>query len=130
MNLRLEFHDSEVRGVEADADSLRVVFSAAHVHRMDERPGRAAASGYAQSVEMEFPEAMWSGALPDCSGRLSDGRVVFDGVAHPIITLPCSLNGPVSAEFQFSNGAWLSVAASALVCRFTGEPRFVESFAC
>lgn len=130
INAGLEFHDSEVWGVESHANSLTVVFSAAYVHRSSGRPGLDAGSGYAQSVEMEFSDATWVGSLPECVGRLSDGQVVSNGVAKSVIELPYSSCGPVSAELQFTNGSLLSVSASALVCRFTGEPRFIESFSC
>lgn len=130
MNAGLEIHDSEVRSVEANANSLTVAFSAAYVHRSSGRPGFDAGSGYAQSVEMEFSGATWVGPLPECVGRLSDGQVVSNGVARSLIELPYSSSGSVSAEFQFTNGSLLSVSASALVCRFTGEPRFIESFSC
>ena len=130
MNVALEYHDSEVRRVESTADSLTVFFSAAYVHRSTGRPAIDAGSGYAQSVEMLFSGAAWRGPLPECVGRLAAGQVVANGVARSLIDLPHASTGPVAAEFQFANGALLSVTASALVCRFIGEPRFIESFAC
>ena len=130
MNVALEFHDSKVRRVEPNADALTVSFAAAHVHRSTGRPAIDAGSGYAQSVDMVFSGAVWRGPVPECVGRLAAGQVVAHGVARSLIDLPYVSTGPVAAEFQFANGALLSVTASALVCRFIGEPRFIESFAC
>ena len=130
MNGGMELNDYGVRSVEEYTNSLTVAFSAAYEDRSSGRPGFDAGSGYAQSVEMEFSGATWVGPLPECVGRLSDGQVVSNGVARSLIELPYSSSGSVSAEFQFTNGSLLSVSASALVCRFTGEPRFIESFSC
>lgn len=130
LNAAFEFHDSEVRSVEPREDSLIVMFSAAYVHRSTGRPGVHSGSGYVQSVEMEFLGATWDGPTTECVGRLSGGSVISNSMAQSIIELPFSSNGPVSSELQFSNGSLLSVKAQKLVCRFAGEPRFVEILRC
>jgi hypothetical protein len=130
LNVALEFHDSEIRSVEPRGHSLVVTFSAAHVHRGIGGPAADSDSGYIQSVEMEFLEATWEGSLAECVGRLSGGNVISEGIARSRIELPFSSNGPVSSELQLSNGALLSIKAQKLVCRFAGEPRFIEAFRC
>jgi hypothetical protein len=129
-NLCLEFHDSEVRSVEPREGSLTVTFSAAHVHRSNGRPGIDSGSGYVQSFEMQFLGATWHGPTTECVGRLSGGIVISNDKTQSLIELPFSSSGPVSSELQFSNGSLLSVRAQKLVCGFTGEPNFVETFRC
>ncbi|WP_394787224.1 hypothetical protein [Rhodoferax sp.] len=119
-----EFHDSEVRRIAAQDGALQILFAAAFV-----RVGTAS-SGYAQSLEMQFLDARWDGILADCIGRLSDGRLLAGASAQSSIPLPYASAGPVQVELQFSNGARLQIRAASLLCRFTGDPQFVESFAC
>ena len=107
MNAVLEFHDSEVRNVESNANSLTVMFSAAHVHRTDGQSGGDAMSGYVQSLEMKFSGATWIGPVAECMGRLSAGKVVANGVARSRLELPYAFTGNLTAELQFSNGSQL-----------------------
>ena len=60
MTLALQFHDSEVRQVQATGDDLSVEFSAAAVHSSDRQNG---SDGYALNLEMRLTAASWSGAL-------------------------------------------------------------------
>jgi hypothetical protein len=130
LNVALEFHDSEVRSVEPRGDSLIVRFSAAHVHRSAGRLGIDSGSGYTQGVEMQFLQATWEGSMAECVGRLSDGSVISNGTKLLLIELPFSSIGSVRSELKFANGSLLSVNAEKLVCRFIGEPNFVEVFRC
>ncbi|WP_119154032.1 hypothetical protein [Caldimonas tepidiphila] len=131
MNDALLFHDSEVRLAFADGDTLRVQFSAAHVERREAGP-RAGAPvlGYARTLELAFARAAWTGALHECVGRLVQGRLSAAGAAHARLPLPFDAPGPVRCELAFHNGTLLEVEAGAVSCRFTGDPRFVESYAC
>ncbi len=124
MNTVLEFHDSEVRSVKSNADSLTVTFSAAHVLRAD------AVAGYVQSLELKLSSATWIGPVAECVGRLSAGKVVTNGVARSSLELPYTSTGSVTAELQFSNGSLLTITATTLECRLTDEPKFVEAFRC
>ena len=120
----LAFHDSEIHSVAMLADTLTLAFSAAYVQLADKR------SGYMQSVKMEFRQATWVGPTADCVGRLSDGTLWVNGAPQAPLTLPYASAGPVRVELRFSNGANLAISAQAMVCRCTGDPQFVESFAC
>lgn len=130
MGTTLEFHDSEVRAVEADGHQLRVEFSAAHLRGYVRHTGAPAVSGYARAVELRFSAASWSGPLAECVGRLAGGRVVVNGAARSSIVLPHASQGPVRAELQFSGGALLTITAGAMSCRLPADPQFSESFAC
>ena len=130
MNSALEFHDSEVASVHRMGDTLCVRFSAAYVHRSQGRPGFDAGAGYAQSLELRFQQAEWSGDLPSCLGRLSDGRLRDGDDTLSLVPLPYRSRGPVAAELVFQNGEVLSVRSASAALRFTGDPRFVESHAC
>jgi len=124
MHASLEFHDSEVRSTDAQADTLRIIFSAAFVRVAPDQVG------YAQSVEIQCLGAHWNARLADCMGRLSGGRLLVGDSVLSSLALPYASTGPVRLELQFSNGAQLQVHAQSLVCGFTGDPKFVESFAC
>jgi hypothetical protein len=130
MNVALEFHDSEVSAVQPQGEDLSISFSAAYVHRSEGAPGVDAGSGYAQALEILLQRATWSGELRACLGRLSGGHLCSDGQRLPLVPLPYESAGPISVELVFQNGDSLTATAERAVIRFTGEPRFVESFKC
>lgn len=121
---QLEFHDSEVRSIALHNGALTLAFSAAFVQ------ADGAGAGYVQSLEIAGTGAAVDGPLPDGVGRLSQGTLWVGGVALPALTFPCTSHGPVRLELQFSNGTRLVITAATLECGFTGDPKFVESFAC
>jgi hypothetical protein len=122
MQGQLEFHDSEVRSTTLLAGTLTVAFSAACVH--------ADNAGYVQSLVLELTEAAVDGPLTDGIGRLLHGTLWVDGVALPAVRFPYTVSGRVRMELQFANGIHLAISAASLVCRLTGDPHFIESFAC
>jgi hypothetical protein len=124
MQGQLEFHDSEVRSIDMQADALTIVFSAAYVRTP------AAGAGYVQSLVMAFTGASLDGPRADGIGRLSHGMLWVDGVAQTALPFPYTTAGPVRVELRFSNGTHLNILATSLVCRLTGDPQFIESFAC
>jgi hypothetical protein len=130
VNAALEFHDSEVSSVQCTGGTLCVRFAAAYVHHSEGRPGTDAGTGYAQSLELLFHEAQWSGNVQLCLGKLSDGHLRQGEHTMSLVPLPYQSSTPVAAEFAFQNGEGLSVKAASAVIRFTGEPRFIESYAC
>lgn len=127
MNLSLQFHDSEVRDVQATGEGLIVAFSAAAVRSSDRRNG---ADGYVMNLEMLLTRATWSGAPADGVGRLSTGVLSIDDVPISPLPLPFARDGQVEVRLNFANGTLLSIAAAAVALRFSGEPRWVESYAC
>lgn len=124
MQGQLEFHDSEVRSIALQVDVLTLAFSAAFVH------ADGAGLGYVQSLELACTGATVDGPLADSVGRLTHGTLWVDGVARSTLPFPYTAPGPVRVELQFSNGTRLAITAASLACRFTGDPKFVESFAC
>lgn len=122
MQGQLEFHDSEVRSSTLLAGTLTIAFSAACV--------QAENAGYVQSLVLELTEAAVDGPLTGGIGRLLHGTLWVDGVALPAVRFPYTVSGRVRMELQFANGIHLAISATSLVCRLTGDPRFVESFAC
>lgn len=124
MHASLEFHDSEVRSTAAQADTLQIAFSAAWVRLAPDQ------AGYAQSLHIQCLGARWDGSLADCMGRLSGGRLLDGDSVLSSLALPYASTGPVRLELQFSNGTQLQIHAESLVCGFSGDPKFVESFAC
>ena len=123
-NAVLVFQDSYVRRVAAQADGLSVRFSAACVCSPE------GGTRYMPAVELAFSSAQWQGPLTDCVGRLSGGCWGVNGEVHTRLPLPLAASGPVSAEFQFANGAWLRVSAAGLVCRLPAALTLVEDFRC
>lgn len=124
MQGELEFHDSEVRRIALDGDTLTLAFSAAFVQ------AEGAGAGYVQSLVLACTGASVDGPLANGIGRLSHGKLWVDGVALPALPFPYTAPGPVRLALQFSNGTRLAITATTLECRFTGDPKFVESFAC
>ncbi|WP_295950843.1 hypothetical protein [Rhodoferax sp.] len=124
MQGQLEFHDSEVRSIALHGDALTLAFSAAFVQ------ADGAGAGYVQTLELGCTGACVDGPLADGVGRLSSGKLWVEGVALPALPFPYTAPGPVQVELQFSNGTRLAIRAATLECRFTGDPTFVESFAC
>ncbi|WP_367849665.1 hypothetical protein [Rhodoferax sp. WC2427] len=124
MQGQLAFHDSEVRSVVLRADALTLAFSAAFVQ------ADGAGAGYVQSLEIACTGATVDGPLADSVGRLSHGKLWVCGRVLPALPFPYAAPGPVRIELQFANGTRLVVSAATLACRFKGDPKFVESFAC
>ena len=130
MNAALEFHDSEVSKVEANAGSVRVLFSAAYVHRSEGIPGVDNGEGYVQTVELQIAGAIWKGSIDDCVGNISDGDLFVAGMPVRLVPLPFEATDEVRLELQFTNGSTLSTSGSSVHVRQTGEARFIERFAC
>nr|WP_315187570.1 hypothetical protein [uncultured Albidiferax sp.] len=124
MQGQLEFHDSEVRSIALQADTLTLAFSAAFVQ------AESAGTGYVQSLVIACTGATVVGPLADGVGRLSHGKLWVCGRVLPALPFPYAAPGPVRIELQFSNGTRLAISAATLECRFRGDPKFVESFAC
>ena len=128
MNSALEFHDSTVGSAQVVGDSLRILFSAAYVHRSIGRPGVDSGDGCTQSVEMSFGEASFTGSIPECVGNLANGSLVVPGEEMSLVPIPFNSFGPVRAELEFADGSLLTIEASSVSCSPIGEPVFVEHF--
>lgn len=124
MQGQLEFHDSEVHRIELQAGDCRIAFSAASVQ------AQGLGAGYVQSLELRCPGAWVDGPLADGLGRLVQGQVWVQGQALARLPFPYTAPGPVRLLLQFANGVRLDIRADGLLCQFSGEPGFVESFAC
>ena len=128
--LKLAWADSEVRGVEAQGDGLRIDFSAAQAWPVHDGQVLRSEAGYARAVALLFVGARWDGDLADCIGRLSEGRLQIDGRWQSQLALPSAVDGPVQAELRFGNGTPLVVTAQGLRCDWIAGPDFAESYAC
>ncbi len=124
MQGQLEFHDSEVHRIDMREGALTIAFSAAWVQ------AEGVGAGYVQSLVMAFTGATVDGPLADGVGRLSQGKLWVDGLSLPALPFPYTASATVRVALQFSNGVRLEIAANGLVCQFTGDPKFIESFAC
>jgi hypothetical protein len=129
-NIALEFHDSEIAHASVAGTDLLLTFSAAYVHRSSGTPGVDSGQGYLAPLVLAFRGAQFTGDLPRCIGRLSDGRMAGADIPRGLLPLPFTTTNPVHAQLQFTNGATLDVHAAGMDCRITGEERFVESYAC
>lgn len=126
----LQFHDSEVSGVEAVNGDVRVCFSAASVHQSQGATGGEARDGYVSAVELCLHQAAWSGLLGECVGSLSDGELSVDGGLIKSMPLPLQATGNVTLKLAFANGALLCATGTAVHVFQKGSPQFVENFAC
>ena len=129
-NTELQFHDSEVSSVESVNGDVHVSFSAAYVHRSHGTPGGEVSHGYALAVELCLYQAAWSGILNECVGSLSDGALKVDGCSIKLVPLPFQCAGNITLHLQFANGAWLSATGTSVTVFHSGQPLFVEDFAC
>jgi hypothetical protein len=130
MNTALEFHDSEVSIIEVGTRSVRVLFSAAYVHRSEGIPGVDSGEGYVQAVELQMVNATWRGRLEECIGNISDGDLFVAGTPVRLVPLPFEATDEIRLELQFTNGAALWASGTSVHIRQTGEARFIERFAC
>lgn len=130
--LLLDFQESQVSGIHAAGDDLRVVLSAAHVLC---RAGHFAQApeetgGYLAPVVLVFRQARWQGELPLAMGRLAEGELWMRGQRLRRLPLPCESTTPVRARLVFANGVVLEIEADALACPLSGDERFTASLAC
>lgn len=126
----LQFHDSEVSGVEAVNGDVRVSFSAAAVRRSQGATGWEACDGYVQAVELCLHQAAWPGLLNECMGNLSAGELRVDGGLIKSVPLPFQATGHVTLKLAFVNGAALCASGTAVRVSQKGPLPFVENFAC
>ena len=130
MNTAIEFHDSEVSIIEANAESVRVLFSAAYIHRSEGIPGVDSGEGYVQAVELQIANATWKGMIGECVGKISDGDLFVAGTPVRLVPFPFEAADEVRLELQFTNGATLCASGTSVHIRHTGEARFIERFGC
>lgn len=126
-----QLSDSEVSEVQQHAERVTLHFSAATARALGRQPGEApSAWGYAQGVILDVHQArvvQWEGFA---SGRIAQGRLLQEGTQVLSLTLPAQESVASVWELRFANGAVLVLAAQAWQCRFVGEARFQESYAC
>jgi hypothetical protein len=129
MNAALEFHDSHVETIQADADrSVSLHFSGAYIHTSVGQPGIDLGTGHSQQARLSFSEARFAGDLAQCVGALSNGALMANGHSMSLLPVPYSFRGPVTAEFTFQNGVSIRIDASAVECTVFGPTEFVEAF--
>ena len=128
MNAAIDLHDSEVQSIELRNGDLRVVLSAAYVHRSSGRPGIDPGTGWLQTAELLFRGVEAPVETMQFSGRVSDGSVSVAGETLSLLPIPLSAAGEVTASFAGANGQVLSFAAASVQCSVYGEPRFVENY--
>jgi len=130
MNAALEFHDSEVSSVVADAGQASIRFSAAYVHRSVGIPGVDSGAGYTQAIEISLYQPIWVGPLPECIGKLSDGQIEVNGQTLSLVPVPYTAEGQISLTMTFANGSEFSSSAKGIEVKQAGAPRYVEAFSC
>jgi hypothetical protein len=124
MSLVLEFHDSEVRDVSADAGSVRVRFSAASVLAADgER-------GWLPAVALMLSGATLDGDAAHAFGKLSEGRLRHDGQAVTRLAIPGTLAGDLELALRFANGTSLALRGHALTLAASDDTRFAPDMSC
>jgi len=65
-----------------------------------------------------------------CVGRLSDGRLLIDGLQPADVIVPSLCSGRIDLQLTFANGAQLDVAGSAVQLFIDGAPEVVEHLHC
>ena len=129
MNVALEFHDSEVAGVRAVAETVRLELRPAYIHRSSGTPGRDAGEVFLQPAEVVFSSAVHSEAEGPCIGALSDGIITVNGKPFSnMVPVPFRESGDVVASFTFVSGGVLSISGSAVSCVTSGDGKFLEKY--
>lgn len=126
-----QLSESEVSEAHQHADRVTLHLSAVTARALGAQPGEApSAWGYVQGVILDLHQAQvqqWDGFA---AGRIAQGRLTQDGQPLLSIPLPVVRMVPNHLELRFANGAVLELTAQAWQCRFGGEARFRESYAC
>jgi hypothetical protein len=124
MSFALEFHDSEVRRVAADGDTLRIEFSAAAVR------GPGTAHGWLPTVVATLSQAAWTGDATQAFGKLSDGNLQVAGTRVPRPALPSALTGAIALTLRFANGTVLAAHGRALALTHADDAHLAEDLSC
>ena len=126
-----QLSESEVSDAQRRADSVTLHFSAVTARTLGPQAGEGpSAWGYAQGLVLDLHQvqvAQWEGFA---AGRIAHGRLFQAGKQVPSLPVPAHESVASVWELRFANGALLLLAAQAWQCRFAGEPRFRESYAC
>ena len=129
MNSALDLHDSFVAEVRQIDGTLNLRLAPAVVHRSPGTPGVSPGEVFAQDAQLSFRGVQAPSPIIASPGRISDGSVQVNGVAHSVLALPFLLAGAIEATIQFQSGSCLSVTASAVECLPFGDAQYVEPFA-
>ena len=124
MSFALEFPDSEVRDVVADAAGVRVRFSAASVRNAQ------GGHGWLTAVVLTLADATLAGDATHAFGKIAEGRLRHDGTALPRLALPATLAGELELSLRLTNGTSLAVRATALAAAAAPDAVFTEDLSC
>ena len=124
MRFVLEFHDSEVRDVVADAGTVRLRLSAAAVR------SETGERGWLPGVVLTLADATLHGDATHAFGKLVEGRLCHDGrdLARP--ALPGTLAGRIELALRFANGTSLSAHGGSIALDVARDARFAEDLSC
>jgi hypothetical protein len=124
MSFALEFHDSEVRDVVADGDTVRIRFSAASVRSAEgER-------GWLPSVVLSLARATLVGDSAHAIGKVADGAVRQDGRNLSRLALPGTLAGELELTLRLANGTLLAARGHSLTLTVADDARFAQDLSC
>ena len=124
MTFTLEFPDSEVRDVVADAAGVRLRLSAASVRDTD------GGHGWLTGVVLTLADATLAGDVAHAFGKVAEGRLRHDGVALPRIALPATLAGDLELSLRLANGTSLALRGTALTAAAAPDAVFTEDLSC
>jgi hypothetical protein len=123
--------DSEVANVRHGGDRVSVHFSAASARTLAAHAGSPPSVwGYALGVVLELDQTHVQHCDPHAMGRVAEGRLRTASQSLALLPLPGEALGEVALLLRFANGGILDVQARFWRCRFQGEPRWRESYAC
>ena len=126
-----QLSDSEVTEVRHQEKRVTLYFSAVTARVLGEQPGDVPTEwGYAQGVILDLHQVQVQHSDDFVAGRIAEGRFFQEGEPLRYIPLPAVRMQANRLELRFANGAVLQLTAQAWQCRFGGEPRFRESYAC
>jgi len=131
MNSAIEFHDSEVKGISQQGETVVITFSKAYIHKSEGKPGVDAGSGWTQVAELNVGGASLRGALPEFPAELLDGHIRIDGELSEF-PIPLNESGSVEVRLEFFSREYkvieVIVVGKQVKLRLLGEPTHIEEF--
>ena len=124
----LTLEDSEVSSLQLIAGRCSVHFPA--VVAVQAAVDGATTTGHALGVQIVLGGAALQRGDLTGLGRLRRGEITVDGAVLQSLQPGGAWHGSVVMQLEFANGTTCSLSATTLACAFTGDARFVESYAC
>ncbi len=125
MPFALEFPDSELLDVVADASIVRMRFAAAAVRDVD-----TGERGWLAPVQLEFGNATFDDDTTHAFGKITQATLRHDTLVVGRLQIPGTANGALELTLHVANGTRLVVTADTLTASVAADARFTPDLSC